>query len=102
MRLRPIGPGVGGLNYSSLLRDSDNMAKTTRAIHRLPRPESIDQWSSGARAAWQALVVAARRLGERFVEVRQAQAQAHIARTTALLGRAGKPLSRDDIGARYY
>ena len=98
MRLRPIGPGVGGLYYSPLLRDARN--RTTRAIRRLPRSEAIEPGS--VRAVWQVFAGAARRAADRLVEARLAQARADIARTAALLDPAGSWRRPDDIGVRYY
>lgn len=100
MRQRPVGPGIGGLYYSPMLRDVHSTNRTTRAIRRLPR--SGRPFPASAQAAWVAFAAAARRFGHRLVEVRQAQARDHIERTTAILGSANSRPGRDGVGVRYY
>lgn len=100
MRLRPIGPGIGGLYYTPLLRDSRD--RTTRAIQRLPRSGTSTQGPGKIRAVWQAFVAAARRGADRAARARQAQAQALIARTVAKLDGGGPRPSPYGIGIRYY
>ena len=100
MRQRPVGPGIGGLYYSPMLRDVHSNNRTTQAIRRLP--QSGPQLPAFAQAAWVALAAAARRFGHRIVEARQAQARAQIERTTAILGSATSRPGRDGIGVRYY
>lgn len=102
MRLRPIGPGIGGLYYSTLLQDAGSIEKTTQAILRLPRSESANRLPGRAHALWQAFAAATRRFGVRLMQVRQEQADAYLARTTANLGRALAQPSRSENGARYY
>jgi hypothetical protein len=98
MRLRDVGPGIGGLNYAPLLRDT-NERKLRRALERLP-----EQSAAGARAAsaWQSVRTAVRRMGQALVEARMAQAQRLVELETARLrARDGTAFGRD-IGSRYY
>jgi hypothetical protein len=100
MRQRPVGPGIGGPYYAPMLRDTHSTNRTTRAIRRLP--QSGDPLPASVHAAWGALSAAARRFGDRLVQVRQEQARAHIERTTAILGSASSRPGRDGVGVRYY
>jgi hypothetical protein len=82
-----------------MLRDAQK--RTTRAIHRLPRSGPIASGPNRVRAAWQALVAAARRGADRVVQARSAQAEAYIARTAATLAASPRRPRADDI-VRYY
>jgi hypothetical protein len=98
MRLRDVGPGIGGLNYAPLLRET-NERKLRRALERLP-----EQSAAGARAAgaWRSIRAAARRMGKALIEARMAQAQRQIELEAARLqGRDATAFGRD-IGSRYY
>lgn len=100
MRLRDVGPGIGGLNYAPLLRDT-NERKLRRALERLPEQRS----AAGARAArlWQSIRAIARRIVNALIASRMAQAQRMIELETAHLGsRDGTTFNRDAIGSRYY
>lgn len=101
MRLRPIGPGIGGLYYSPLLADAKAMEKTTQAIARLPRYETARARPQWLHTLWQTVVLESRRFGARFVQARLAQAEAQVAQTKATLNPA-RSRSRDDLGTRYY
>ncbi len=94
MRLRDVGPGIGGLNYAPLLRE-----KMRRALERLP-----EQSAAGARAAsaWQTIRAMARQMGNALIEARMAQARRCVELQTARLqARDGTTFGRD-IGSRYY
>jgi len=103
MRLRRVGPGIGGLYYSPLLQDA-------RSLESIPaRPESAAPVQADARpssgrvqALWAATVRLARRMADRFVEARMAQARRHIEMATTVYRYDGTGRSRDAIGSRYY
>lgn len=104
MRLRPIGPGVGGLYYAPLVRDVQNMERTTRAIRRLPPLESATATALAGtgKALWQSIAAAAQRCGQRFVEVRTAQAEACVARAREIYKADADMARARAIGVRYY
>lgn len=104
MRLRPIGPGIGGLYYAPLLRDVQSMKRTTQAIRRLPPSESpaTSALSGAGRALWRSIAAAARRFGERLIEVRTAQAEAYVARAREIYNADAQIASDRAIGVRYY
>jgi hypothetical protein len=93
MRIRPVGPGVGGLNYSPLLRDTN--ARIASPAH----PEVI---GGATRGLWAAIATAAQRAGQRIRAARMAQAEALIAQVSRQCALGSRPLGRRDIGARYY
>lgn len=100
MRLRDVGPGIGGLNYAPLLRDT-NERKLRRALERLPEQRS----AAVARAAsvWQSIRAIARRVVNALIASRMAQAQRMIELEIARLpSRDGTTFNRDAIGSRYY
>ncbi len=101
MRLRPIGPGIGGLYYSALLREVHKRNRGRQSVRPLSPPEGIAN-SSRARHAWVAVAAAGRRFADRLVQARLAQARAQIARTTAILDATSPGRPRYDIGVRYY
>lgn len=104
MRLRPIGPGIGGLYYAPQLRDVQSMKRTTQAIRRLPPTESatINALAGPASTIWQAVIAAARRFGQRFVEVRTAQAEAYVARAREIYNADAQIARARAAGVRYY
>jgi len=74
MRSRPLGPGLGGLYYSPLLRDSNaNRSATASAPQTVARPP-VNRLA----AIWQAIADASRRAGQRLVESRMAEARQHL------------------------
>lgn len=104
MRLRPIGPGIGGLYYAPLLRDVQSMKRTTQAIRRLPPSESAatSALAGTGRAIWRSTAAAARRFGQRFIEVRTAQAEAYVARAREIYNADAELARARSIGVRYY
>jgi len=99
MRLREIGPGIGGLYYDPLLRNRNEQA-VRRALARLPLgeagPASIGQF-------WLSIRSTALTMGRRIVASRQAQAKRLIACETARLFPAeAQRIGRSVVGARYY
>lgn len=102
MRLRQVGPGIGGLNYSPLLRNVRRPPWATSPA-RLEPTDVPRGARSGASASWQSLVELARRAVERLVESRKAQAARLIAiERQRLFGRNGTSFDRSAIGSRYY
>jgi hypothetical protein len=102
MRLRQVGPGIGGLNYAPLLKDVRRPKGPAEAT--LSRPHAA---ASGARSAiqgvWTAVMAAAKRFGQRVIEARKAQAAHLIAvQSRRLADRDGLSFDRDAIGSRYY
>ena len=74
MRSRPLGPGLGGLYYSPLLRDSNaKRSATATAPQRVARAPL-----NRLPAIWQAIAEAFRRAGQRLVESRMAEARQHL------------------------
>jgi hypothetical protein len=98
MRLRDVGPGVGGLNYAPLLRDT-NERQLRRALQRLP-----EYSVAGARAAsiWQSIRATARRMGNALIEARSAEARRMIERETARLRSRDGGSDLVIVGSRYY
>lgn len=98
MRIRPIGPGIGGLYYSPMLQDAHTLEwPVSRSVHPARRPVA----AGGGQAArvWRAMAAAARRAGQRLVEARMAQAQVMIdqaVRAQRIDTRPGR------AGVRYY
>jgi len=99
MRLRNVGPGIGGLNYGPLLRQRNEKA-LRRALARLPNDDAEAAWLS---SLWQSLRAKAKVIGQRYVAARMAQAQRLIDFEQARLARSeGDGYRRGVIGARYY
>jgi hypothetical protein len=97
MRSRPIGPGIGGLYYSPLLRDVHSTEETAAVGGRTASPMLAHRPAM----LWQAIGGVASRAARRFVEARMAQAQAYVDRAQRQLqvdGLAGRPGS----ALRYY
>ncbi|MBK9243376.1 MAG: hypothetical protein IPM30_00725 [Burkholderiales bacterium] len=97
MRSRPIGPGIGGLYYSPLLRDVHSTAET--AACQSQAANSSQQHRPAL--SWQAIRGLARRAAGRFVEARMAQAQAYVDRAQRDL-QIDRPAARPGTAARYY
>jgi len=104
MRLLRVNPAVEGLNYIPLLRDAIVRAKPsptpallrTAALAPADRPGAFD-------AFWRATRATARRMSQRVVAARMAQAQRLIeSETRRLFGRESGAFDRDAIGSRYY
>lgn len=74
MRSRPLGPGLGGLYYSPLLRDS-NSKRTALASRPQTAGRSPSDRLSGL---WQSVLGACHRAGQRLVEARMAEARQHL------------------------
>jgi hypothetical protein len=99
MRLRNVGPGIGGLNYDPLLRQRNEKA-LRRALARLPNDDA--ELASLSRL-WKSISATAKVMGERVVAARMAQAQRLIEVEQIRLSlSAGEPYRRGFIGARYY
>jgi hypothetical protein len=98
MRLREVGPGIGGLNYAPLLRNIDER-KMRRALDRLP-VQGIE--SEPLERLWRDIRAAARKMGQAIIAARMAQARRIIELETAHLRADGTRHSRDAIGVRYY
>ena len=103
MRLRPVGPGIGGLNYSPLLRDVPQRERSA-APALLGRALAAHADRSDCRPTlWQALAAGARRMGRRVVDARMAQAERLIeVESRRLFGRETGPFNGDAFGSRYY
>jgi hypothetical protein len=101
MRIRPIGPGIGGLNYSSMLQDAHTLERPVSrpgAPARQPGPAGAGQ----AGRIWSAITAAAGRAGRRFVEARMAQARLMIDRASRSYGIDTRPGGAGSVGTRYY
>lgn len=102
MRLRRVGPGIGGLYYSPLLQDARSVEPTlAKAAHEAAQ---ADARPAGGRlqALWAATVRLARRMADRYVEARMAQARRHIEMATTVYRYDSLARGRDAIGSRYY
>jgi len=74
MRTRSLGPGLGGLYYSPLLRDN-NINRTAPAT----RLETAVQFPRDRLSGiWNAVAGAFRRAGRRLVEARMAEARERV------------------------
>lgn len=94
MRLRRVGPGVGGLYYPNLLKRDGTV--DSRAV-----PAAAP--ASRLPAAWARLAAAARQAGRAVNDARMAQAERMIEmETRRLAGRDGGAAGRDEVGSRYY
>jgi hypothetical protein len=99
MRLREIGPGIGGLNYAPLLRDT-NESKLRRALAQMPQQTAATVRRPGL---WQSIRATARKMGQALVEARMAQARRMVELETARFrARDGTTVDRDAFGSRYY
>jgi hypothetical protein len=97
MRSRPIGPGIGGLYYSPLLRDVHNTDETAAGRGRTANPPLAHRPAM----LWQAIGGVASRAARRFVEARMAQAQAYVDRAQRQL-QVERPAGRPGSALRYY
>jgi len=97
MRSRPIGPGIGGLYYSPLLRDVHNTDETAAGRGWTANPMLAHRPAM----LWQAIGGVASRAARRIVEARMAQAQAYIDRVQRQL-QAERPAGRRGSALRYY
>lgn len=94
MRLRRVGPGVGGLYYPNLLKRDGALE---------PRTVPAAAPASRLPAAWARLAAAARRAGRAVIDARIAQAKRMIEMEAGrLAGRDGGATGRDALGSRYY
>lgn len=80
MRLRPIGPGIGGLNYESLLKDSRRPDEAAVAARRATQRELAAGHKAGTIDLGRSIVAMAKRFADRFCEARLEQARQTIAR----------------------
>jgi hypothetical protein len=96
--MRPIGPGIGGLYYSSMLQDAHTLERpVSRPVDPARRPAAVGSGPAGR--VWGAIAAAARRAGQRLVEARMAQAQLMIDQAVRNYGIDTRP---DRAGSRYY
>ena len=80
MRTRSLGPGLGGLYYSPLLRDN-NRNRTAPAT----RSETATQFPRDRLSGiWKGVAGAFRRAGHRLVEARMAEARERVNLTIRL------------------
>lgn len=99
MRLRPIGPGIGGLYYSPMLQN----AHTRDRISAYSRTEIVvDAGPSRSGSPWQAIKNWLKPYADRVVRARMAQADREIALVRAKLYPPGPSSASDWIGSRYY
>lgn len=80
MRLRPIGPGIGGLNYESLLKDSRRPDEAASAARRATQRELAAGHAAGTIDLGHSIAAMAKRFADRFCEARLEQARQYIAR----------------------
>jgi hypothetical protein len=98
MRIRPIGPGIGGLNYSSMLQDAHTLERpVSRPVGSARRSVAVGSGPAGT--LWGAIAAVARRAGQRLVEARMAQAQLMIDQAVRNYGLDSRP---GRAGVRYY
>lgn len=94
MRLRRVGPGIGGLYYPNLIKREGTLE---------PRAVPAAAPASRLPAAWAWLTAAAQRAGQAVIDARMAQAERMIEmETRRLAGRDGGVAERDALGSRYY
>jgi hypothetical protein len=102
MRLRPLGPGIGGLYYSPLLKNARAVRPTLDRAQPLPPAQPPLTMNGRLRSFTRSLGDWAKRFGQRLIEARMAQAEAQIARSKALFDADGQLARNRAIGVRYY
>ena len=103
MRLRQVGPGIGGLNYSPLLRDIPRIARSKAREQPMPAAAAAAALADRGQTLWQAATASARQMGRRVVDARMAQAERLIQlESRRLFGREARPFNGNAIGSRYY
>lgn len=104
MRMRPIGPGIGGLNYEPLLRDSINAAPSGARSANAHGAAFVATVAPRITSLRQTLASWARTFGERFVEARMQQAQDYVARATRIhaLDQRARFVRGNTTWVRYY
>lgn len=104
MRMRPIGPGIGGLNYEPLLRDSINAAPSGARSAKAHGEAIVAAVTPRISALRQAIGTWARGFAERFVEARMQQAQDYVARATRIhaLDQRARLVRGNTTSVRYY
>lgn len=100
MRLRPIGPGIGGLNYSPLLKDGRSLDQAARAARHVTQRELSSRGNRSLGALWLSMAAAARRVGDQYCQARMEQARAYIAQRSSVLEFDSTAASQR--GPRYY
>jgi hypothetical protein len=97
MRMRTIGPGVGGLNYAGVLRKTEDI--------EVPARPGVAAAAGGRLARLGASVMAGLRfVGRKLIEARMRQAELEVSRFRYLYstdGSGGRPGEARD-GNRYY
>jgi hypothetical protein len=102
MRLRQVGPGIGGLNYAPLLKNVRRPKAPVDAA-LLTADAAATGASAGIHGVGNAVVAAVKRIGQRLIAARKAQAEHLIAaQSRRLASRDGLAFDRDAIGSRYY
>jgi hypothetical protein len=102
MRLRPIGPGIGGLNYAPLLREAKTFDRRSDQATDVRPPQPANRASRHVRRLWQALAGLAQRAIARLVEARMAEARRYVELTAAQYGLDGQPVDPSTTARRYY
>lgn len=103
MRLRRVGPGIGGLYYPNLLNNDRGLEPRTVPALLAAKATAPAAPASRLHAVWRSAAAAARRMGRAVVDARMAQAERLIElETQRLVGRDGNAPGRDAIGSRYY
>jgi hypothetical protein len=102
MRLRRVGPGIGGLYYPNLLKRDGGEPRASAALLST-KAAAANAPSSPLRATWTSFVAAARRMGQALIEARMAQAERMVEmQTRRLADRDGGAPDRAAVGPRYY
>ncbi len=101
MRLRPIGPGIGGLYYSPLLQQDARIFEPP-VVRSLPVADAPAARSGPLNSAWRSFAAGAERFGQRLIAVRLAQAEAQITRARAIYDADGQFRRGREIDSRYY
>jgi hypothetical protein len=103
MRLRRVGPGIGGLYYPNLLKSDRGLEPYAVPVLLSAKATAPAAPAGRMHAIWASAAATARRMGRAVVDARMAQAQRLIERETRRLsGRDGNATGRDAIGSRYY
>lgn len=97
MRLRPIGPGIGGLNYTQMLEHT----QTLKSASALPASRTEDR-PGRLHAVWLAVKATGKVCAQRVKEARMAEARRYIAEYHARRRLEDRSDAGGLTGSRYY
>jgi hypothetical protein len=96
MRLRRVGPGIGGLYYPNLLKSDRGLEPRSVPVLLSAKATAPAAPDGRLRMIWRSAAATARRMGRAVIDARMAQARRMIELESRRLA------GRDAIGSRYY